>query len=107
MDSPKIYKSKTTIFFNKCTSEAIRDHAKLALGVLEIKQYEQYLELPSLIGINKKVSFNYIKERVWKKIQGWKENYCPKQGKKCLSKLWSKSSQHIPRVVSNCRWVYV
>jgi len=25
------------------------------------------------VGRNKKVSFNYIKECVWKKLQGWKE----------------------------------
>ena len=34
------------------------------LGVLEIKEYEKYLGLPSAVGKNKKESLNNIKERV-------------------------------------------
>lgn len=41
---------------------------KNILGVEEIQSYEKYLGLPSLVGKNKKPSFNYIKERVWGKI---------------------------------------
>lgn len=60
----QINRSKTTIFFSKSTSEEIRDQIKLALGVSEIKQYETYVGLPSLLGRNKKASFKYTKERV-------------------------------------------
>ena len=82
----QINKSKTTIFFSKCTTEGIRNHIKIALGVLEIKQYEQHLGLPSLVGKNKKASFNYIKERVWKKIQGWKEKLLSQARREILIK---------------------
>ena len=82
----QINKSKTTIVFSKCTTEEIRNHIKIALGVLEIKQYEQYLGLPSLVGKNKKANFNYIKERVWKKIQGWKEKLLSQARREILIK---------------------
>ena len=64
----QINRSKTTIFFNKSTKDDSRNQIKLALGVPEIIQYERYLGLSSLVGRNKKSSFNYIKERVWKKL---------------------------------------
>ena len=43
-----------TIFFNKATVENTRQSIKTALGVLEIKQYEKYQGLPSLIWREKK-----------------------------------------------------
>ena len=69
----QINRSKTTLFFSKSISRKLRDHIKSALGVPEIRQYEKYLGLSSLVGRNIKISYNYIKEKVWKKIQGWKE----------------------------------
>ena len=69
----QINKNKTTIFFSKFTSEDMRNHIKQALGVPEINQYEKYLGLPSFVGKRKKTSFNFIKENVWRKLQGWKE----------------------------------
>ena len=71
-----INRNKTTIFFSKNTSEAKRDHIKQALGVPKIKQYEKYLGQPSFVGRRKQASFNFIKEKVWRKMQGWeRKNY--------------------------------
>ena len=38
-----------------------------------IRQYEKYLGLLAFVGREKKRSFIYLKERVWKKLQGWKK----------------------------------
>ena len=67
------HKSKTNIFFSKSTLAARKKFIKDALGVPEIRSYENYLGLPYLIGRRKKASFEYIKERVWKKLQVWEE----------------------------------
>ena len=58
-------------FFNKATPLTIRNIIKSLFRVQEIKFYEKYLGLPSLIGRGKRASFNYIKKRVWRKLQGW------------------------------------
>ena len=56
------------MFFSKSTLEATKQAIKVAMGIQEIKQYKKYLGLPSLIGREKKESFNYIKEKVWWKL---------------------------------------
>ena len=67
----KMNMSKTALFFSKSTHADIKTSIKHALGVQEIMHYEKYLGLPSLVGKGKKASFNYIKERVWQKLQSW------------------------------------
>lgn len=71
----KVNKSKTSILFSKSTTKDLKNVIKGILGVQEIHQYEKYLGLPSLVGRGKRESFNYIKERVWKKLQGWEGKF--------------------------------
>ena len=63
----KVNRNKTTLFFSKSIAEIMRQAIKDTLGVQAINQYEKYLGLLSLVGRGKKESFNFLKERVWKK----------------------------------------
>ena len=58
------------MFFSKGTTEERRMELEEFLGVNEIREYEKYLGLPDVVGRNKKESLNYIRERVWNKLQG-------------------------------------
>ena len=59
---------------------------KAALSVPEILHYDKYLGLPSLVGKGKKESFNYIKEKVWRKLQEWESKLLSQAGREVLLK---------------------
>ena len=82
----KINREKTSLFFSKSTNDDIRQEIKRVTGVQEIKFYEKYLGLPSLVGRGKKASFSYIKERVWRKLQGWEGILLSQLGREVLIK---------------------
>ena len=67
----QINRTKTTIFFSKSTNADTQITIQNLLGVNIVRHYEKYLGLPSLVSRNKKESFTYIKQQVWKRIQGW------------------------------------
>ena len=64
----QINREKTTLFFSKAVVEEKKGEILNFLGVLEIKEYEKYIGLPTVVGRNKKTSLKYIKERVWTKL---------------------------------------
>ena len=69
------------------------------LGVPEIKEYEKYLGFPAVVRKNKNASLNYIKERVWAKLQGWKEKLLSQAGREILLKA---VVQAIPTFAMSC-----
>ena len=95
----KINREKTTLFFSKAVSDDMKGEIMDLLGVAEIKEYEKYLGLPAVVGKNKKESLNYIKERVWAKLQGWKEKLLSQAGREVLLKA---VVQAIPKFTMSC-----
>ena len=59
---------------------------KERFGAQVIKHHEKYLGLPTLVGRNKKNTFNSIKDKLRKKLAGWKEKLLSKAGKEVLIK---------------------
>jgi hypothetical protein len=47
---------------------------------------EKYLGLPVRVGKSKSAAFAYLKDRIWKRIQGWKEKFLSWAGKEILIK---------------------
>lgn len=60
---------------------------------------ERYLGLPLHIGISKSKVFSYLKDGVWKRIQGWKERFLSWAGKEILIKA---IAQVIPTFAMGC-----
>lgn len=58
----------------------------MMLGISTSDGYGTYLGLPCLIGISKKEIFQFFKDRLWKKLNGMKENILSQAGRVVLSK---------------------
>ena len=69
------------------------------LQVPKVKEYEKYLGLLAVVGRNRKASLNFIKERVWSKLQGWKEKLLSQAGREILLKA---RVQAIPTFAMGC-----
>jgi len=69
------------------------------LGVLDLKQYKDYLGLLALVGRNKNACFEKLKQRVWKCLQGWEGKLLSQAGREVLIKSIIKS---IPTYEMSC-----
>lgn len=67
----KINTQKSSVFFNKGCPQGIIDEIKGILRVQNESLNDKYLGLPSDVGISKNGTFKYLKDGIWKKIQGW------------------------------------
>ena len=54
-------------------------------------RFDTYLGLPTLVGRSKYQTFSFLKDRVWKKIQGWKGQLLSKSRKEVLIKAVAQS----------------
>lgn len=73
----------------------------VVMSVLQIEEEAKivrYLGLLVYMGRSRSKTFSYIKDRIWKKIQGWKEKLLPKAGKEVLVLV----AQAMPTYAMSC-----
>lgn len=82
----QLNQAKTSLFFSSNTPREIQEEINNRFGAQVIKQHEKYLGLPSLVGKNKRNTFNDIKDKLRKKLAGWKDKLLSKASKEILIK---------------------
>ncbi|XP_023871998.2 uncharacterized protein LOC111984613 [Quercus suber] len=95
----QLNKQKTSLYFSRNTAREVQEAIKTLFGAQVIKQHETYLGLPSLVGRSKTNSFAQLKEKVAKKLSGWKEKLLSPAGKEVLIKAVAKA---VPTYTMSC-----
>ena len=95
----KINPDKSSVFFSLNTPSATKDEILNILGPMQDSWHKKYLGLPSLIGKSKTQVFAEIKERVGKKLAGWKEKLLSIGGREIPIKAMA---QAVPTYTMSC-----
>jgi hypothetical protein len=90
---------KSSVMFSENAKVARRKHVLEELHIRAEARTEEYLGLPVYVGRSRAKTFEYLKDRIWRKIQGWKERLLSKMGKDILIKA---CAQAIPTFSMSC-----
>ncbi|KAK3197915.1 hypothetical protein Dsin_021330 [Dipteronia sinensis] len=77
---------KSNITFSPNVCREIITNIQAVFGVGDANTHDKYLGLPTLVGRNKKKTFNEIKDRIWRRIRGWESDLFSFGGKEVLIK---------------------
>ncbi|XP_028082512.1 uncharacterized protein LOC114283840 [Camellia sinensis] len=95
----KINLEKSAICFSKNVAVDTQEVLRTDMGVGTMVESGKYLGMPYIVGRSKREMFNYVKDRVWKRLNGWKEKYLSAAGREVLIK---SVAQSIPTYIMSC-----
>ena len=95
----KINTNKSSVFFSVNIPEEKKIETLDILGLMQDSRHSKYLGLPSIIGKSKIEVFAEIKERIGRKLFGWKEKILSIGGREILIKA---VGQAIPTYTMSC-----
>ena len=95
----QLNRAKTSLFFSSNTNPSVQEEIKQRFSAQVIGQHEKYLGLLSLVRRKRQNTFNDIKEKLVKKLAGWKEKLLSKASNEVLIKV---VAQTIPTYIMSC-----
>ena len=95
----KMNMEKSEVSFSRNIEQEKQDMLQMKLSFKAVEYHEKYLGLPTFVGSSKKKMFQYIQERVVKKLKGWKEGFLSQAGREILLKA---VAQAIPTYAMHC-----
>lgn len=95
----KINIDKSDISFSRNVPPTRSNELAMLFAVKDVESQGKYLGLPSLICWSKSQVFQFVKDRVWKKLEGQKERSLSKASKNVLIKIVVQS---IPTYALSC-----
>lgn len=95
----KINTDKSSVYISPNVQEEKAAVLMNCLGIYKVMREEKYLGLPMTLGKSKSSFFGDIKDRIWKRMQGWKERMLSKAGREVLIK---SVAQSIPNYAMSC-----
>ena len=82
----KINYEKSEVSFSRGVSIERKAELTRILNMRQVDKHDRYLGIPSISGRSKKQIFDSLLDRIWKKLQGWKEKLLSRAGKEVLLK---------------------
>ncbi|XP_012835792.1 PREDICTED: uncharacterized protein LOC105956483 [Erythranthe guttata] len=90
---------KSTMSFCPTTPHGTKNAIQTILGFAIVERHEKYLGMPLTLGKSKRAIFEFLRDRVWARIDGWGEKQLSKGGKEILIKA---VLQAIPSYLMSC-----
>ncbi|XP_021751379.1 uncharacterized protein LOC110717051 [Chenopodium quinoa] len=82
----KINYDKSEVSFRKGVCTSLQEELLEILAMRRVDSYEKYLVIPTIVRRSKRMVFMALKDRIWKKLNGWKEKLLFRAGKEILLK---------------------
>ena len=83
----KVNFDKSAVCFSRNVPDGFKTRLAGVLGMSVVDVHLRYLGLPCLTGRRKRLLFNDIKDRVWKKLQSWCSRFFSMGGREVLLKV--------------------